>query len=75
MQFPQHYTLRFWLWALHLFSCNTVSFLEDATARMLLRRVSGGYSFTRRLLLDYFADLDLDTPTPGTETQSKQQFP
>ncbi len=54
----QHYTLRFWLACSHLFPWKAVPFLEDATTRILLRRVGGGYSFTHRLLLDYFADLD-----------------
>src|SRR5437588_10716110 len=33
---------------------HTPQFLEEATARILLRRVGGGYSFPHRLLLDYF---------------------
>jgi hypothetical protein len=48
-----------------------VSFLNDATARILLRRVGEKYSFTHRLLLEYFADLDTrtsPTPTPGSST-------
>lgn len=54
----EHYTLRFWLWQLGLFPWNAVSFLENATARNLLQRVGGGYSFIHRLLLDYFADIE-----------------
>src|SRR5450759_4022574 len=54
----QHYILRFWLARTHTFPWKAVPFLEAATARILLRRVGGGYSFTHRLLLDYFADLD-----------------
>jgi hypothetical protein len=30
-------------------------FLNDASARFLLRRVGGGYSFVHRLLLDHLA--------------------
>jgi TIR domain len=30
-------------------------FLDDATSRILLRRIGGGYSFIHRRLLDYFA--------------------
>lgn len=52
------FLLRFWLWRSHLFPWRRVSFLKDATARILLRQVGDGYSFTHRLLLDYFADLD-----------------
>ncbi len=54
----QHYMLRFWLWRTHLFPWQAVPFLEDATTRILLRRVGGGYSFIHRLLLDHFADLN-----------------
>jgi GTPase SAR1 family protein len=63
----EHFLLRIILWRMHLFPPHAVSFLEDATARMLLRRVGGGYSFTHRLLLEYFADLDtssLSAPSP-----------
>jgi len=52
----QHYTLRFWLARSSVFPWRAVPFLEDATARILLRRVGGGYSFAHRLLLDFFAD-------------------
>jgi hypothetical protein len=34
-----------------------VEFLDEATDRLLLRKVGGGYVFVHRLLLDYFADL------------------
>jgi predicted lipid-binding transport protein (Tim44 family) len=60
----QHFTLRFWLWRSHLFPWKIVPFLEDSTTRVLLRRVGGGYSFTHRLLLDYFADLDTTASSP-----------
>ena len=56
----QFYILRFWLWQTHAFPWKAESFLEDATARILLRRVGGDYSFIHRLLLDYFADLEKD---------------
>jgi NACHT domain len=62
----QHYLLRFWLWRSHLFPLQAVPFLEDATARVLLRRVGGGYSFTHRLLLDYFADLETTPVAPSS---------
>ena len=52
-----HYTLRFWLWRMHYFPWKAVPFLEDATTRILLQRVGGGYRFVHRLILDYFADL------------------
>lgn len=31
-------------------------FLDDAAARMLLRKVGGGYVFVHRLLLEWFAE-------------------
>lgn len=66
----QHYTLRFWLWRSGVFPLQAVPFLEDATTRILLRRVGGGYSFTHRLLMDYFADLDTtaSTTAPSSPT-------
>ena len=65
----QHYILRFWLSCTHTFPWKAVPFLEDATARILLRRVGGGYSFTHRLLLDHFVDLDLEASSGSTHAQ------
>lgn len=66
----QHYTLRFWLARLGCFPYNAVPFLEDATKRILLQRVGGGYRFTHRLLLDYLADLDTIEPSTSSDHQS-----
>lgn len=52
-----HYTLRGLLAGSHTFPLNARRFLDDACARVLLRRVGGGYSFVHRRLLDYFAAL------------------
>jgi hypothetical protein len=71
----QHYILRLWLWCTHTFPFKAVPFLEDATARILLRRVGGGYSFTHRLLLDHFADLDTTLPAPSTGPHPVQNPP
>lgn len=57
----RYYILRFWLWCARTFPWRVKSFSEDATARFLLRRVGDGNSFAHRLLLDYFADLNVDT--------------
>lgn len=57
----RHYTIRFLLWQSSTFPWQTPQFLSDATDRLLLRPVSGGYSFTHRLLLDHFADLNVST--------------
>jgi serine/threonine protein kinase len=54
----RHYLIRFLLQCTQTFPWNAFQFLDDATARILLRRIGGGYSFTHRLLLDHFADLE-----------------
>ncbi len=51
----RHAVLRLLLRRTHTFPWRAAPFLEDAKARILLRRVGGGYSFMHRLLLDYFA--------------------
>jgi hypothetical protein len=43
-----------------------VEFLDEATDRLLLRKVGGGYVFVHRLLLDYFADLQAGEATEIT---------
>ncbi len=53
----RHYIIRFLLWRSRTFPWRAPQFLNDATARFLLRRVGGGYSFTHRLLLDHLADV------------------
>ncbi len=58
----RHYLIRFLLWRSHTFPWKAPQFLDDATARILLRRVGGGYSFPHHLLLDYFANLPQETP-------------
>ncbi len=52
----RHVTIRLLLWHPHTFPRQAPAFLDDATARILLRHVGGGYSFMRRLLLDHFAE-------------------
>jgi hypothetical protein len=52
----RHYLIRFLLWHAHIFPLNVSRFLDDATARILLQRLGGGYRFTHRLLLDSLAD-------------------
>jgi hypothetical protein len=43
-------------------------FLDDATSRILLRRVGGGYAFIHRRLQDYFATA---TKPPVSDKQAK----
>lgn len=68
----QHYTLCFWLARSGVFPWRAIPFLEDATARILLRRVGGGYSFVHRLLLDYFADAYAGASSASSAAQSAQ---
>jgi hypothetical protein len=63
----QHYVIRLLLWRSHTFPLRVAQFLDDATARFLLRRVGGGYQFTHRLLLDHLAD----APMPHIEQPSE----
>jgi uncharacterized protein YfiM (DUF2279 family) len=60
----RHVVLRWVLSRRQVFPWHAQTFLNDATARILLRRVGGGYSFIHRLLLEYFANLD-DGNVPG----------
>jgi hypothetical protein len=53
----QHLVLRLLLVRNKAAPWKYVSFLDEATDRLLLRKVGGGYVFMHRLLLDYFADL------------------
>jgi hypothetical protein len=52
----RHYLIRCLLPRTHAFPLNAFQFLDDATARILLQRLGGGYRFTHRLLLDSLAD-------------------
>ena len=52
----RHYTIRSLLSRSHTFPGRAPRFLNDATTRILLRRIGGGYSFVHRLLLDHLAD-------------------
>jgi len=73
---PRHYVIRLLLSRSHSFPWHAPRFLEDATTRILLRRVGGGYSFPHRLLLDYFADLDRSpssSPLDGATTESSRE--
>jgi serine/threonine protein kinase len=54
----RHYLIRFLLRCSQTFPLNACQFLDDATARILLLRLGGGYRFTHRLLLDSLADAE-----------------
>ena len=53
----QHLTLRFLLWYNTFAPLHYVRFLDYAAERLFLRKVGGGYIFTHRMLLEYFASL------------------
>jgi DNA-binding XRE family transcriptional regulator/energy-coupling factor transporter ATP-binding protein EcfA2 len=60
----RHVVLRWVLSRRQVFPWLAQAFLDDATARILVRCDGGGYSFIHRLLLEYFANLD-DGNVPG----------
>jgi hypothetical protein len=60
----RHFSIRLLLWRSHTFPWPAPQFLDDSCARFLLRRVGGGYSFTHRLLLDHFADMETQKLRP-----------
>jgi hypothetical protein len=60
----QHLTLRLLLWRTGVLPLNLVRFLNYGTARIVLRRVGGGYMFIHQLLLEYFAASE----APGLST-------
>jgi hypothetical protein len=53
--FIQHFVLRLFLWRLKLLPWNIVAFLDEATDRLLLRKIGGSYIFVHRLLRDVLA--------------------
>ena len=59
----RHYAIRWLLIRSHRFPWRAQAFLDDATARILLQRVGGGYRFMHRRLLDYFANLGWHSTT------------
>ena len=68
----QHMILRWLLREANALPWHAQSFLDDATARILLRRVRGSYSFAHRLFLDYFADLHTEASSVPAATQPTQ---
>lgn len=55
----KHYTLRLIIWQTNAFSWNFAHFLDYAAERIFLRKVGGGYIFVHRLLMEYFAQLEM----------------
>jgi hypothetical protein len=52
-----HYLLRLFLWYAGVAPFNVVRFLDGAVEHMVLRKLGGGYMFSHRVLLDYFASV------------------
>ena len=53
----RHYVLRLVVWLTRAAPLNYVRFLDASSDRLFLRKVGGGYIFTHRLLMEYFASL------------------
>ncbi|HEY0755289.1 MAG TPA: hypothetical protein VGD98_15120, partial [Ktedonobacteraceae bacterium] len=64
--FLQHFVLRLFLWKLGLLPWKLVAFLDEATERLLLRKVGGSYLFVHRLLRDVLA-------TPNAQKETRDQ--
>jgi len=58
----QHYTLRLIFAAYDLLPWNIFSFLEYSTELIILRRVGGSYIFVHRLLMEHFAEMEVEKP-------------
>ncbi len=67
----RHYILRVLLWRSGVMPWNYARFLDYAAERILLRKVGGGYIFLHRLLLDYFAHLNIEAGSDGSSAESK----
>lgn len=71
-KYLQSYSLRYLLWGSGAMPWHYVRFLEEATERILLQRVGGGYRFIHPLFQEYFASLGTGT---STSTQSSSSSP
>jgi hypothetical protein len=63
----KHYVLRCLLWHNNYALLNYIRFLDYAAERVFLSKVGGGYIFTHRLLMEYFATLEpIEQPRPSS---------
>lgn len=69
----EHYALRFFLWCSGAMPWRYVRFLEEATKRILLQRVGGGYRFIHPLFQEYFAALRIQTTANAQSHPSSPQ--
>ena len=70
--FLNHYLIRFLLWRSGVMPLHYIRFLEEATERILLQRVGGGYRFIHPLFQEYFASLST-VPLPDAVTPPPSQ--
>jgi hypothetical protein len=64
----KHYVLRFLLWHNDYAPWSYIRLLDHAVERVFLRKVGGGYIFTHRLLMEYFATLQSTNQARQTQT-------
>src|SRR4029077_18253588 len=55
----KHYALRLILWLNGCTPLKFIKFLDHCAKLILLKKVGDGYIFIHRMLLEYFAELDL----------------
>ena len=56
----RHVSLRFMLYRMGVAPWNCARFLDYAAERLFLQKVGGGYIFIHRMLLEHFAQLELE---------------
>lgn len=69
----QHYALRYILWRRGSIPWHYVSFLEEASGRILLQKVGGGYRFIHPLFLDFFASPQTEITSYSTQQPHLKQ--
>ena len=61
----QHYVLRYIFWRSRAIPWHYMRFLQEATERVLLQSIGGGYRFVHPLFQQYFASLTNAVPSTG----------
>lgn len=56
----KHFALRLILYRNNYIPWNYARFLDYATERIFLQKVGGGYIFIHRMLMEHFAQMELD---------------
>jgi len=70
----QHYVLCTLLWRNDYAPWNYIRFLDYAAERVFLRKVGGGYIFTHRLLMEYFATLEPIEKSRRADAEQRQSM-